>query len=554
MTRYNSKMIAQLASQQVRFTPQPARHRQILQAEALLEELQTDEARTYADVCERVTGYRPKSATDTVLPPSELLHDLRCLIEDLSESLGQEARQSEVPMLTVRQVSDRYSVSTKTVDRWRSRGLASRRMKVDGRIRVVIPQDTLERFVVSHRGDIDRGRTFRQMTESERQQVILQARLLAADGFGLTEVSRQLGKKFQRATETIRYTLRDYDRRHPENALFADRAKQLSVEHQELVFDLHEHGIPVADLARRFGRSQSAIKVVLSAVQTRQLKTTPIEYMDNLAFHQVDAETVIFVDPPDYAEKAGAARVPSGLPAYLKDLYRVPLLNKAQEQHYFRLMNFLKFQANQLQSELDLSHPVSRVVRKLKKLLDEATKIKSLLIRSNLRLVVSIAKRHLKPGVNFFELVSDGNMSLIRAIEKFDYSRGNKFSTYASWAIMKNFARSVPAEHTRNDRFRTGYEEVFQQSNDLRANQFAAEITNTAQRSALMEILAELDGREQKVIACRFGLLQGTEPETLEQVGNRLGVTKERVRQIEVRTLDKMRKIACRKQVEIPEF
>jgi len=171
-----------------------------------------------------------------------------------------------------------------------------------------------------------------------------------------------------------------------------------------------------------------------------------------------------------------------------------------------------------------------------------------------LRLVVSIAKRHLKPGVNFFELVSDGNMSLIRAIEKFDYARGNKFSTYASWAIMKNFARSVPAEHTRLDRFRTGYEEIFQQADDVRANPFAAELTNSAQRSALKEILEELDGRERKVISCRFGLLRGAEPETLEQVGNRLGVTKERVRQIEVRTLDKMRKIAERKQVEIPGF
>ena len=64
--------------------------------------------------------------------------------------------------------------------------------------------------------------------------------------------------------------------------------------------------------------------------------------------------------------------------------------------------------------------------------------MKNQIIRSNLRLVVSIAKRHVGPSNNFFELVSDGNMSLIRAVEKFDYSRGNKFSTYASWAIMKN--------------------------------------------------------------------------------------------------------------------
>lgn len=554
MTRYHTEMIAQLASQQGRFAPQAVRHRQIARAEALLEELQIEDSRTYGDVCERVTGYRPKSGASVELGAGDLLHDLRCLIEDLSESLGQEAGQSSVPVLTIQQVSDRYSVSTKTVDRWRSRGLASRRMRVDGRLRVVIPQDTLERFVVTHQGEIDRGRTFRQMSSAERQQVILQARAFVAEGFGLTEISRRLGRQFKRATETIRYTLRDYDRRHPENALFADRARQLSDKHQELAFDLHEHGVPVADLARRFGRSQSSIKSVLSAVQTRRLKTTPIEYIDSPEFHEPNAGPVIFVDAPDYDEKAKSIRIPSDLPAYLADLYRVPLLNKAQEQHYFRLFNFLKFQACQYQEELDLSRPVARVVRRLKALLDEVAKIKSLLIRSNLRLVVSIAKRHLKPGVNFFELVSDGNMSLIRAIEKFDYARGNKLSTYASWAIMKNFARSVPADNIRNDRFRTGYEEVFQQSDDWRANQFSAEIVNSAQRSALSEILEELDGRERKVISCRFGLLRGTEPETLEQVGNRLGVTKERVRQIEVRTLDKMRKIARRKRVEIPGF
>ena len=554
MARYHSQMMAQLAFQQGRFAPQPVRHRQISQAEALLEELEAEENRTYSEVCERITGYRPDTAVGGKISAVDLLHDIRCLIEDLSGSLGQRAEESAVSVLTVQQVSDRYSVSTKTVDRWRSRGLASRRMKIEGRIRVVIPRDTLERFVDSHQSEVNRGRTFRQMTAAERQRVILQARVLVAQGFGLTDVSRQLGVKFKRATETIRYTLRDYDRRHPENALFTDRTTQLSIEDQEKAFDLYDNGIPIADLARRFGRSQASMKSLFSTVQVRRLKTTEIAFIDSPEFYQPNAESLIVVDGPDYGEDARPVRVPSGLPPYLSDLYKVPLLNKAQEQHYFRLMNFLKCQACQLQMQLELSHPVASLVRKLNRLLDEVAKIKGLLIRSNLRLVVSIAKRHLKPNVNFFELVSDGNMSLIRAIEKFDYSRGNKFSTYASWAIMKNFARSVPAEHTRNDRFRTGYEEIFQQSDDVRANQFAAELNNSAQRSALGKILEELDGRERMVISCRFGLLRGTEPETLEQVGHRIGVTKERVRQIEVRTLDKMRRIARRRRVEIPGF
>ena len=93
---------------------------------------------------------------------------------------------------------------------------------------------------------------------------------------------------------------------------------------------------------------------------------------------------------------------------------------------------------------------------------------KNQIIRSNLRLVVSIAKRHVGPADNFFELVSDGNMSLMRAVEKFDYARGNKFSTYASWAIMKNFARTIPDEHRYHDRFRTSQPELFTSAEDDR--------------------------------------------------------------------------------------
>ena len=86
---------------------------------------------------------------------------------------------------------------------------------------------------------------------------------------------------------------------------------------------------------------------------------------------------------------------------------------------------------------------------------------KNQIVQANLRLVVSIAKRHVSASDDFFGLVSDGNMSLIRAVEKFDYARGNKFSTYASWAIMKNFARTIPDEFKHRDRFRTSHDEMF---------------------------------------------------------------------------------------------
>jgi RNA polymerase sigma factor (sigma-70 family) len=188
----------------------------------------------------------------------------------------------------------------------------------------------------------------------------------------------------------------------------------------------------------------------------------------------------------------------------------------------------------------------------VERLKQQADEVKNFLIRSNLRLVVSIAKKHMKPNVSFFEMVSDGNMSLIRAIEKFDFTRGFKFSTYASWAIMKNYARSIPAEHTQMDRFRTGNEEIFHQSSDPRTVGLADELVNHRQHEALMGILAQLAPRERDIIISRYGLSEGAAPQTLEQVGSKLGVTKERIRQLEARALAKLREIAETEHLDVP--
>lgn len=324
-------------------------------------------------------------------------------------------------------------------------------------------------------------------------------------------------------------------------------------ERNELLLSRSLAGESVACLAKAFSLSKTAVHTALMAARISRLNEANVDYIDSEEFRVRNAEALICGPAPD-VDNTSVGRIPTGLPAYLTELYRVPLLTKAQEQYYFRRMNFRKFQFSALRAELDSAKPSARIVSKLEALLADITEIKNLLIQSNLRLVVSIAKRYLKANSGFFELVSDGNISLIRAVEKFDYARGNKFSTYASWAILKNFARSVPAEHQRMDRFRTGNDEIFAQSLEQRGSMFVDEHMNKTQRAVIREMMQELDGREQRVIACRFGLSEGDEPETLEQVGSRLGVTKERVRQIEVRTLEKLRRIAERKAFEIPGF
>jgi len=170
--------------------------------------------------------------------------------------------------------------------------------------------------------------------------------------------------------------------------------------------------------------------------------------------------------------------------------------------------------------------------------------VKQLLINANMRLVVSIAKRHSAQADNFFELVSDGNMSLIRAVEKFDFGRGNKFSTYASWAIMKNFARSIPDEKHRRERFVTGHEEVFEIAPDTRSDEHEIVATHERATHSVNRLLEYLEPREREIIRMRAGLDDHAKGMTLEEIGQQFGITKERVRQLNARAMKKLRSIA----------
>jgi RNA polymerase primary sigma factor/RNA polymerase sigma factor len=194
-----------------------------------------------------------------------------------------------------------------------------------------------------------------------------------------------------------------------------------------------------------------------------------------------------------------------------------------------------------------------RLMDEIEELYDKAVAIKNQIVRANLRLVVSIAKRHVAPQENFFELVSDGNVSLIRAVEKFDFSRGFKFSTYGSWAIMKNFARSIPNGIKQRERFRTSQDETFGLTEERRTDWMGQEIAHKNRLSEIQKILTRLDDREQKIIIHRFGLDYSKEPQTLKQVGEEMGVTKERVRQIEARALNKLRAAAEEDKIDLPE-
>ena len=552
MSRYRNPAMRQLKDQQVRYAPRDVRLAQIEQAERFLNEIDAASAYPYQEICRQVTSYRPEMYPDLIVSGEDVVHDLRLFVEDLSDSANIDAESLGEQVLTVDEVSRYYNVSTKTVDRWRDRGLVSRRLMFGKRKRIGFLKSSVEQFVRTHPEDVERGSTFSQLSEAEKEEIITRARRLARAGGCPAEVSRRLARKLGRSAETVRYTLKNFDREHPDAAVFPNASQPLTDDVKTQIYAEFRRGVPVDRLSIKHCRTKTSVYRIISETRARRLLDQPIEFIYSTDFEVSEAAELILGPAPDVEKKSAKLRSPPGLPPYLASLYNVPLLSKDEEVYYFRKMNFLKFCAARLRDQLDVTRAKSRDMDQIEQFLDESLTVKNLLIRSNLRLVVSIAKRHIKPTSNFFEMVSDGNMSLIRAIEKFDYSKGNKFSTYASWAIMKNFARSIPAEHTHLDRYRTGNDELFQSSKDQRSDQFEQELVNNRQHQVIMTILDQLDEREKEIIMFRFGLNQGTEPQTLEQVGSHFGVTKERIRQLEARALGKLRKIAEEERLDIP--
>jgi RNA polymerase primary sigma factor/RNA polymerase sigma factor len=246
-------------------------------------------------------------------------------------------------------------------------------------------------------------------------------------------------------------------------------------------------------------------------------------------------------------------RGPTGLPSYLASLYDVPLLTARQEVYLFRKYNFLKFRAAGLRSQLDQQRKQNKVLDQIEQLYEEAVATKNQIIQANLRLVVSIVKRYVSDTEQLFDLVSEGNESLMRAVEKFDYTRGFKFSTYATWAIKKNYARSFAKEMKQRDRFRSGSEELFDGQPEHRADPHAQLRAQEVRENQVGKILDCLPDRERQIIVERFGLTADAGPKTLQVIANELGVSKERVRQLERRAMSKLREAAREENVELSE-
>jgi RNA polymerase primary sigma factor len=281
---------------------------------------------------------------------------------------------------------------------------------------------------------------------------------------------------------------------------------------------------------------------------------------------------------------------------YLKEIGRVPLLTAEQEVDLATRIEAGLFAAEKLTSGEPLDDDT---VRDLRSIAADGVRAKRGLVEANLRLVVSIAKRYVGRGMLFLDLIQEGNLGLIRAVEKFDYTKGYKFSTYATWWIRQAITRAIADQartiripvhmvETINKLIRTSRTLLQQLGREPTPEEIGAEMDLSPEKvreiqklsqepvsldtpigeeddshlgdfiedsdavvpldaasfllmqEQLTLVLGSLSERETKVIEMRFGLLDGR-ARTLEEVGQEFGVTRERIRQIESKTLSKLR-------------
>ena len=294
-------------------------------------------------------------------------------------------------------------------------------------------------------------------------------------------------------------------------------------------------------------RPKTAPRKLPSELQQRIRKflNREIDFIPNRSFRDARSESRILGQPLDAEQATPVSKLPRDLPAHLARLCESELLSAETEAELFRRMNYLKFRANALRSQLNPDKPNAKILREAEQLLEEASAVRDRVIRANMRLVISIVKKFVSPQHSFDDLLSDGAMSLMHAVDKFDYSRGFRFSTYAYRAIARNAYRTIMDRHKENSRFEPGLDEALFDVVDERDAGWFSEQTWARLRNQMAGMLDQLDRREQFIIRSRFALGAHRKVRTFQSLADRLGISKERVRQLEQRAVDKLQKMAA---------
>ena len=273
----------------------------------------------------------------------------------------------------------------------------------------------------------------------------------------------------------------------------------------------------------------------------------PMEYVDDPALHERNAEATLFGGPTELLSRSATRfNEPEEVVTRPVNGTRIPTLTGEQERKLFLRYNYARMRVSQVQDRYAGKALTTAAARQLLAWGHRALDARSTLAQMNLPLVMAMAKRTRLVSVDYNELISEGNMALLRSLEKFDCGRGYKFSTYACRAILKSFSRVAMRMSRYRGRFPMEFDPAIERSDYLERKREEVTVDCVDElKEILLRNLADLTDVERTVIHERFALRSRTSenvlPKTLAQVGEIIGVTKERVRQIQNKALKKIK-------------
>jgi RNA polymerase primary sigma factor len=396
-----------------------------------------------------------------------------------------------------------------------------------------------------------------------------------------------------------------------QDEILGSLSKTKTISEQELIDAAEKYLLSDAQFEKLASfLAKSGIEITDSDEEAEKDEEEPDEGEDEKGDEEKETETIGIDEIQETPEdlQPGEVKVNDSVRLYLREVGKKPLLKHDQEVEIAKKIEIGNKAEKELQ-ELAKKKETKKLSKKdeekesdLKEKLSEGRSARDLLAESNLRLVVANAKKYMNRGMTFLDLIQEGNIGLMKAIDKYDYTKGFKFSTYATWWIRQAISRAI-ADQARTIRMPVHMVELMNKINHSRGvltqelgrdptpEEISTSIGGTISpekirdiqrvamepvsfetplgddsdgcigdfiedkedqspeefasmsltRDKLLEVLKDLTEKEEKVIILRYGL-GGERPMTLEEVGGRFGITRERVRQIESSAIKKMRK------------